>query len=84
VQRNSDRAVLQAASSASPGDYSFRYYSLGDRVTVGSGTYAFGEFALFNTGLLADTYALSFDTSGCPKGGPSTSPTARTSTRAST
>ncbi len=66
IQRDSDKSVLQSCNSETVGDYSFRYYSLGERVAVDSGSHEFGEFALFNMGDLDDTYDISLDLSGLP------------------
>jgi len=66
VQRDSDKMILQSCNSYPAPDYSFRYYALGERVQIGSGTVQFGEFALFNTGGLADSYDLNLDTSDLP------------------
>jgi hypothetical protein len=66
VQDETTKEVMQATNNLPVGDYEFRYYNLGERVVVDAGTHEYGEFALFNTGNLADTYELSFDTSGLP------------------
>ena len=66
IQRDSDKSVLQSCTSVPTGNYAFRYYSLGERVAVDSGSHEFGEFALFNRGDAADTYDLSLDTSALP------------------
>jgi hypothetical protein len=68
VQRDTDKAILQACNSLPVGDYAFRFYSLGDRVVVASGAHQFDDFALFNQGNLDDTYHLSLDTSDLPVG----------------
>ncbi len=66
VQDESTKEVMQAANTLPASDYAFRYYSLGDRVAIDSGTHEFGEFAVFNTGNLTDTFELTLDTAGLP------------------
>jgi hypothetical protein len=66
VQRDSDRMILQSCSSYATPDYAFRFYALGDRVQIGSGTVQFDEFAIFNAGNLADAFQLDLDVSGLP------------------
>lgn len=66
VQDESTKEVMQAANTLSAGPYAFRYYSLGDRVVLTSGTHQYGDFALFNTGENADTFDLSLDLSELP------------------
>ena len=66
VQDEGSKEVMQMANTVPTGDYAFRYYNLGDRVAIDSGTHEFGEFALFNTGSMADTYELTLDTAGLP------------------
>lgn len=66
IQRDSDKAMQQSCTSVPTGDYAFRYYSLGDRAAVASGTHEFGDFALFNVGDATDTYDLTLDTTGMP------------------
>ena len=66
LQRDSDKVILQSCNSVPTGPYAFRYYSLGERVVVDSGSHQFDEFALFNMGDSSDTYDLALDTSGMP------------------
>jgi hypothetical protein len=66
VQDESTKEVMQMANTLPASDFAFRYYSLGERVAIDSGTHEFGEFAVFNTGNLADTYELTLDTAGLP------------------
>ncbi len=66
LQRDSDKAMQQSCTSVPTGDWAFRYYSLGDRVAVASGSHEFGDFALFNVGDATDTYDLSLDTGDLP------------------
>jgi hypothetical protein len=68
IQRDSDKSIVQSCTSTPTGDWAFRYYSVGDRVTIASGSYEFGDFALFNMGDAADTYDLTLDTANLPGG----------------
>lgn len=68
IQRDTDKVMLQSCNTIPTGDWAFRYYSLGDRVLVTSGTHEFGDFALFNMGDATDTYDLSLDTTDLPVG----------------
>ncbi|MDP6418238.1 MAG: FlgD immunoglobulin-like domain containing protein [Candidatus Krumholzibacteria bacterium] len=69
VQRDSDGYIYQSTTSYPQPDYSFRFYTLGDRVVVGqSGSWSSGDFAVFNTGTLQDDYHIEFDTSSLPVG----------------
>ncbi len=66
VQNEDTKEVMQATNNLPTGDYAFRFYNLGERVVIDQGAHEYGEFSLFNTGNLADTYELTFDTSGLP------------------
>ncbi len=66
VQDESTKEVMQVANTLPMSDHAFRYYSLGDRVAIDSGTHEFGEFAVFNMGTMVDTYELTLDTAGLP------------------
>jgi hypothetical protein len=68
IQRDGDKSMLQSCNTIPTGDWAFRYYSVGDRVVVSSGSHEFGDFALFNMGDATDTYDLSLDTSRLPGG----------------
>ncbi len=66
VQRDTDKYIHQSCNSYPLPDYSFRYYSLGERVVVDAGVHEFGDFAVFNTGAIADTYDITLDASDLP------------------
>jgi len=66
IQRDGDKSVLQSCNTIPTPDWAFRYYSVGDRVVLTSGSHEFGDFALFNMGDASDTYDLTLDTSNLP------------------
>lgn len=68
VQDDSNKEVLQSCNTRPVPDYSMRYYALGERTVIESGSVLFEQSALFNTGLLADTYDITLDTSSLPAG----------------
>jgi len=68
VQRDSDWHIYQTITTHPVPDYSFRYYALGERMVVDSGTHSFDDFALFNTGLNADTIDITLDQGELPPG----------------
>ena len=68
VQNDGDKSILQSCNSLPTPDYSFRYYTLGERVVVDAGMHDFDDFAVFNTGLLADDFDVSLDVSQLPAG----------------
>jgi len=68
VQDDATKHIYQMATTRPAPDYTFRYYSLGDRTVVDEGVVTFDDCALFNTGILTDTYTISLDTSELPAG----------------
>ncbi len=66
VQDETTKEVMQTANNLPTGDYAFRFYNLGERVVLDDGTHDYDEFRLFNVGTQADTYDLTFDSSGLP------------------
>ena len=69
VQDDLDRTVWQSCNTRPTPAYSLRYYAVGQRTVIGAGATTFGDVALFNTGLNADTYTVSLDLSGLPADG---------------
>jgi len=68
VQDDATKHIYQMATTRPAPDYTFRYYSLGDRTVVDEGVVTFDDCALFNTGILTDTYTIGLDTSELPPG----------------
>jgi len=68
VQDDATKHIYQMATTRPAPDYTFRYYSLGDRTVVDEGVVTFDDCALFNTGTLTDTYTIGLDTSELPPG----------------
>ncbi|MBK8165139.1 MAG: hypothetical protein IPK64_04130 [bacterium] len=66
VQDDRDRSILQSANSRPTPSYALRYYAQGARTAIAGGTYTFGEAALFNTGINADTYDVTLVTTDLP------------------
>jgi hypothetical protein len=68
VQDDTDKSILQAASSRTLPAYSIRYWAKGDRAVVGpsTGTYNYGDFALFNEGTTGDTFHVTLDRGNLP------------------
>ena len=68
VQDDHDRTVLQSANTRPVPSYSLRYYVQGARTVITSGTHAFGQTGLFNTGVNPDTWDVTLDTAALPAG----------------
>ncbi|MCP4547015.1 MAG: T9SS type A sorting domain-containing protein [bacterium] len=68
VQRDTDKLILQGATSEPVGVFAFRYYVDGERVVVESGEYEFGDVEVFNVGARDNTLDLTLDASNLPAG----------------
>ena len=68
VQDDRDRSVLQSANSRPTPAHALRYYAQGARTAIAAGTHTFGEAALFNAGVNADTYDVTLATTDLPAG----------------
>lgn len=68
LQDDATKHIYQMATTRSAPDYAIRYYALGERTVVGEGLYTFDDCALFNAGIMTDTYTVNIDPSGLPEG----------------
>ncbi len=68
VQDDYDQSILQSANSRPTPSYALRYYQEGSPTAIASGEHIFGQTALFNQGVNADTYDITLDTAGLPAG----------------
>jgi hypothetical protein len=68
VQDDSNKSILQVASTRALPAYSIRYWAKGDRAVVGpsTGTYNYGDFAVFNGGTTGDTFHVTLDRGNLP------------------
>jgi hypothetical protein len=68
IQDDSDKKVHASASTHPQPDYSFRYYALGERGSVGQIYFLhdFEPFRVYNTGTQTDTYTMTVTTEGAP------------------
>ncbi len=70
IQDDDDHDILQSGSTRPAPAYSLRYWSKGDRVTVGPsyGAYEYQDFAVFNLGTNADVIRVTLDPGTMPAG----------------
>ncbi len=68
VQDDTNKEIIQSCNTRPTPDYSMRFYALGERTKYQSGIVGFDQSALFNAGLLTDTYDITLDTSALPAG----------------
>ena len=68
IQDDATKHIYQMATTLPPPTYAIRYYALGNRTVVSEGEYTFDECALFNAGMMNDTFTVSLDTSELPEG----------------
>jgi len=68
LQDDATKHIYQMDTTLPPPTYAIRYYALGERTVVSEGEYTFDECALFNAGMMNDTFTVSLDTSGLPEG----------------
>ena len=71
VQDDTNKLILQAASSRPLPAYSIRFWAKGARAVAGpsTGAYSYGDFAVFNGGTTSDTFHITLDRGNLPASG---------------